>query len=49
MAFNPGGLLDAKVDKFLSPRVQIKHSGLTYYVDNKTSPFLAVKVSLRVH
>ena len=45
----PGGLLYAKVDKFSSSRVQIKDSGLTYGVDDETSPFLAVKISLRVH
>ena len=35
--------------KCLSSRVQIKDSGLTYGAANKTSPFLAVKVSFRVH
>ena len=44
-----GGLLYAKVEKFSSSRVQIKDSGLTYGVDDETSPFLAVKVSFRVH
>ena len=49
----PGGaeeeLLYAKVEKFSSSRVQIKDSGLTYSVNDKTSPFLAVKVLFRVH
>ena len=36
-------------EKFSSSRVQIKDSGLTYGVDDETSPFLAVKVSFRVH
>ena len=50
---NPGGgggeLLYAKVDKFLTSRIQIKDSGLTYGIDDETSLFLAVKVSFRVH
>ena len=46
---NPGGTPIRKVDKFLSSRVQIKDSGLTYGVDDETSPFLAVKVSFKVH
>ena len=52
MMFKTGGggeLLYAKVEKFSSSRVQIKDSGLTYGVDDEISPFLAVKVSFRVH
>jgi len=33
----------------LLSQVQIKDSGLTEGVDDKTSPFLAVKVSFRVY
>ena len=32
-----------------SSRVKIKDSGLTYGVDEEMLPFLAVKISLRVH
>ena len=42
-------ILYAQVDKISSSRVQIKDSGLTQGVDDETSPFLAVKVSFRVH
>ena len=51
-AENPRGrgeLLYAKVDKFSLSRAQIKDSGLTKGDADKTSPFLAVKVSFRVH
>ena len=44
-----GELVYAKVEKCSSAPVQIKDSGLTEGVDDKTSPLLAVKVSLRVH
>ena len=44
-----GELLHVKVDKFSLSRVQIKDSGLTYGVGNETWPFLAVKLSFRVH
>ena len=39
----------AKVEKCSSSLVQIKDSGLTRGVDDETVPFLAVKVSFRVH
>ena len=42
-----GGLQYEKVGS--SFWVQIKDSGLTYGVDDETSPFLAVKVSFKVH
>ena len=35
--------------KYLWSRMQIKDSGLTKGDDDKTSPFLAVEVSFRVH
>ena len=44
-----GKLLYAKVETFSSSRVIVKDSGLTYGVDEETSPFLALKVLFRVH
>ena len=43
-----GELLYAKVETFSSSRVQIKDCGLTYGIDEETSPFLALKVSFWV-
>ena len=50
MARNPGvGTPLWKGQGYLLSQVQIKDSGHTKGVDDETSPFLAVKVSFRVH
>ena len=38
-----------KMSGMLTVRVQIKDSGLTQGVDDEMSPFIAVKLSFRVH
>jgi len=47
--FETRGDSNMKMSGMLIFSVQIKDSGLTWGVDDETSPFLAVKVSFRVH